>query len=49
VPYAPLTYPCGGPARPLPLYTRNPDDFRGLASLLEVHTVEAVGERSSPP
>jgi hypothetical protein len=36
-------------AENLPLFTLNPDDFRGLASLLVVHTVEAAAERSSPP
>ena len=27
----------------LPLYTRNPDDFRDLTGMLEVHTVEVAG------
>lgn len=28
----------------LPLYTSNPDDFKDLADLLEVHTVDSAGE-----
>ena len=36
-------------AEGLPLYTLNPDDFRGLDRLLEVHAVEAAAEPSSSP